>query len=137
MMSIWYGLDNGVPTADMNPGALAPTMEDQVQWPLWGVHYVTAGEQGQAPDLPEVARQVELLKEWRAAGEESVRTRIWHEMLSTYTQQVYSIGLVNQTFQPIVRHARLQNLPEHGLYGFEPTSYLGVYHMDTFWLGDA
>ncbi|TGV62057.1 ABC transporter substrate-binding protein, partial [Mesorhizobium sp. M00.F.Ca.ET.149.01.1.1] len=34
MMSIWSGIDNGVPTADMNPSQLAPTMDDQLQWPL-------------------------------------------------------------------------------------------------------
>ena len=41
MMSIWSGIDNGVPTADMNPGQLAPTADDQLQWPLWGMHYVS------------------------------------------------------------------------------------------------
>ena len=39
MMSMWSGIDNGVPTADMNPGELAPTAEDQLQWPIWGYYY--------------------------------------------------------------------------------------------------
>ena len=55
-------------------------------------------------------------------------------MLAIYTQQVFSIGLVNGTLQPIVRTSRLQNVPEKGLYGFDPTSYLGIYMPDTFWL---
>ena len=46
MMSIWSGIDNGVPTADMNPGALAPTIDDQLQWPVWGLHYLSHGEKG-------------------------------------------------------------------------------------------
>ena len=47
MMSIWEGIDNGIATADMNPGALAPTGDANLQWPLWGVHYVTRGAEGQ------------------------------------------------------------------------------------------
>ena len=58
-------------------------------------------------------------------------------MLSIYTDQVFSIGTVNQTLQPIVRSARLRNVPEEGLYGFDPTSYLGIYKPATFWLEDA
>ena len=46
MMSIWSGIDNGVPTADMNPGQLAPTADDQLQWPVWGMHYRVAWRDG-------------------------------------------------------------------------------------------
>ena len=56
-------------------------------------------------------------------------------MLSLFTDQVYSIGLVNATLQPVVTTSRLRNIPETGLYGFDPTCYLGVYMPDTFWLG--
>lgn len=133
-MSIWFGLDNGVATADMNPGELAPTMDDQMQWPLWGMHYLSAGSQGVAPDLPEAAQLVELLLQWRAAATFDERADIWHRMLAIYTQQVFSIGLVSGTSQPILHAAKLQNVPDKGLYGFDPTSYLGVYMPDTFWL---
>ena len=36
--------------------------------------------------------------------------------------------------QPMLRSSHLQNLPDAGLYGFDPTCYLGVYMPDTFWL---
>ena len=36
MMSIWIGLENGIPTADMSPEELAPTSQQQLQWPKWG-----------------------------------------------------------------------------------------------------
>jgi peptide/nickel transport system substrate-binding protein len=134
IMSVWFGLDNGVPTADMNPGELAPTMDDQMQWPLWGMHYLSAGSQGTAPDLPEAAELVDLLMQWRAAATFEQRSDIWHKMLSIYTQQVFSIGLVNSTLQPILHTARLQNVPAKGLYGFDPTSFIGIYMPDTFWL---
>ncbi|MBZ9603504.1 ABC transporter substrate-binding protein [Phyllobacterium chamaecytisi] len=134
MMSIWYGMDNGVATADMNPGQLAPTMDDQLQWPLWGMHYLSHGSQGKAADLPEAIELTELLGRWQRSAHMAERTEIWQQMLAIYTQQVFSIGLVNGTLQPIVRTSRLQNVPEKGLYGFDPTSYLGIYMPDTFWL---
>jgi peptide/nickel transport system substrate-binding protein len=129
-------MDNGVATADMNPGQLAPTMDDQLQWPLWGMYYLSHGSQGKAPDLPEAIELTDLLGRWQRSGHLAERTEIWQKMLSIYSQQVFSIGLVNGTLQPIVRSSRLQNVPEKGLYGFDPTSYLGIYMPDTFWLSE-
>lgn len=136
MMSMWLGLDNGVPTADMNPGQLAPSTDSQLQWPVWGMHYLSLGQLGHPPELPEAQRLVDLLKEWKTSGAIAERTRIWHEMLALYTDQVFSIGMVNSTLQPILHSSKLNNVPDEGLYGFEPTCYLGVYLPDTFWYGD-
>jgi peptide/nickel transport system substrate-binding protein len=134
MLSLWSGIDNGVPTADMSPDQLAPTAEDELQWPLWGVYYVTSGEQGTAPDMPEAAELVRLLGEWKSSATMQERTDVWNKMLAIYTDNVFSIGIVNQTLQPILYSSKLRNLPEKGLYGFDPTAYLGVYKPDTFWL---
>ncbi|TCL68343.1 ABC transporter substrate-binding protein [Rhizobium sp. BK251] len=134
MMSIWYGLDNGVATADMYPGQLAPTVDDQMQWPLWGMYYLSGGTQGTAPDIPEVTELVTLLNRWGDTAQHQERADIWHRMLSIYTQQVFSIGLINGTLTPLLRSARLQNMPGKALYGFDPTCYLGIYLPDTFWL---
>ena len=54
-------------------------------------------------------------------------------MLDIYAQQVFSIGIVNAALQPVLHSSRLKNIPEKGLYGFDPTCYLGVYMPDTFW----
>lgn len=137
MVAIWSGLDNGLPTADMNPSQLAPTSEDQYQWPLWGIHYLTGGEQGEAPDLPEAVELMTLLRQWQSSMTMEDKTVIWKKMLAIYAEQVFSIGIVNQTLQPILANARLRNLPAQGLYGFEPTCYFGVYKPDTFWLTEA
>jgi peptide/nickel transport system substrate-binding protein len=134
MLSLWSGIDNGVPTADMSPDQLAPTAEDELQWPLWGVYYMTSGEQGTAPDMPEGAELVRLLGEWNTSRTTQERTEVWNKMLSVFTDNVFSIGIVNQTLQPILRSSKLRNLPDEGLYGFDPTAYLGVYKPDTFWL---
>ena len=136
MMSIWYGIENGVATPDMNPQQLAPTADDQLQWPLWGMYYLSVGQNGQPPDLPEAVELIKLQDSWRASATMPERTVIWHKMLSIYTSQVFSIGLVNGTMQPILRSARLQNVPNRALYGFDPTSYFGIYMPDTFWLSE-
>ncbi|MCK9994523.1 MAG: peptide/nickel transport system substrate-binding protein, partial [Alphaproteobacteria bacterium] len=41
MMTMWAGLDTGMPTSDMGPYELAPMTQDQLQWPFWGQHYQT------------------------------------------------------------------------------------------------
>lgn len=134
MMSMWSGIDNGVPTADMNPSQLAPTADDQLQWPLWGAHYLSHGTVGEPPDIPEAVELLALLKRWRGTMETRERAQIWDAMLQLYTDQLFSIGIVNATLQPVLSSSRLRNLPSNGLYGFDPTAYLGVYMPDTFWL---
>jgi peptide/nickel transport system substrate-binding protein len=137
IMSMWFGIDNGVPTADMNPGQLAPTADDQLQWPVWGLNYISHGEMGEAPDLAPVVELLDLLKRWRLSSDDAERADIWRQMLSIYTDQVFSIGLVNSSLQPILVTTKLRNFPEKGLYGFDPTSYFGVYKPETFWLEEG
>ncbi|TDK37391.1 ABC transporter substrate-binding protein [Rhizobium deserti] len=133
IMSVGQGLDNGVPTPDMSPKELAPTSDDQLQWPLWGLHALSGGHDGRPPDLPEAMKLLELMGEWRAAVDMPQRAEAWHKMLSLFTDQVFTIGIVNSTLQPVVRSTHLRNMPAEALYGFDPTSYLGVYLPDTFW----
>src|SRR6185369_6035456 len=54
MMSVWSGLNNGIPTPEMSPGELAPTTQEQLEWPMWGQYYEQGRKGGEAPDLPEV-----------------------------------------------------------------------------------
>jgi peptide/nickel transport system substrate-binding protein len=133
MMSVWTGLDNAIATADMSPANLAPTAEDQLQWPVWGMFYESSGERGEEPGLPAVKELVALLREWKATAGAARREAIWHRMLTLYSENVFSIGLVNQTLQPIVVNARLKNMPDEGLWAFDPSCFLGMYRPDTFW----
>ena len=137
MMSMWSGIDNGVPTADMNPGQLAPTADDQLQWPLWGAHYISHGKVGEAPDLPAAAELLRFSSAGAGRPNPTERTEVWTAMLALYTDQVFSIGIVNGTFQPVLSTSRLRNMPDTALYGFDPTCYFGVYMPDTFWLGET
>ena len=61
LMSMFFGIDNGVPAAALPPRDFAPTSQgDQLQWPQWGQYYETKGEAGEPPDLPEAKRLMEL-----------------------------------------------------------------------------
>jgi len=132
-MSVWFGLDNALPSAEMPPTQFAPSSNDQLHWPVWGLHYMSAQTQGQAPDLPKVQQLRQLLDDWMATTTTEQREIIWGRMLAIHADQVFSIGTVNGSLQPVVRSARLRNVPESALLGFAPTSYLGVYMPDTFW----
>lgn len=133
IMTVGQGIDNGVPTADMSPKELAPSTDDQLQWPLWGLYALSGGSDGKAPDMPEAIALHELLLAWRRSDSHDQREKIWHDMLGIFTDQVFTIGTVNATLQPLVQARHLRNLPSEGLYGFDPMSYLGVYMPDTFW----
>ena len=58
-------------------------------------------------------------------------------MLEINADQVFSIGLIAGTLQPVVVANRLRNVPEKGVYNWNPGAHFGVYRPDTFWLADA
>jgi peptide/nickel transport system substrate-binding protein len=121
----------------MSPAQLAPTLDDQLQWPLWGMHYLSGETKGQAPDLPEAQRLIELFTDWRKSETTQERAAIWAEMLQINADQVFTIGTVNGSLQPVVSANWLKNVPESALYGYDPCSMLGVYMPDTFWSENA
>jgi peptide/nickel transport system substrate-binding protein len=134
MMTVWSGLNNGIPTPDMSPNELAPTAQEHLQWPMWGQYYENNRKGGEAPALPEAKELVELYDNWRKAPTPAEREQIWLRMLEIHAQQVYTIGIVTQALQPIVAKNNLRNVPTEGLYSWDPGSYFGMYHPDTFWL---
>ncbi len=133
VMSVWSGFENGVPTPDMSPEMLAPTSQQQLQWPKFGQYFETSGKVGLAPDIPEVIELDRLYAAWRATGERAERERIWHRMLRIHVEQQYSIGVVCGVPQPVVARASLVNVPEQGIYNWDPGAFFGVYRPDTFW----
>ncbi|WP_236638048.1 ABC transporter substrate-binding protein [Mangrovicoccus ximenensis] len=133
LMSVWVGIDNGIPTSEMPPSELAPTSEDQLQWPAWGLHYMSGSRQGTAPELPEVQRLVDLMKAWKRTRSAAERRAVWGEMLAIHADQVFSIGTVCNAPQPVLRARDLRNVPEEAYFGYSPTSMLGIYNPDTFW----
>ncbi len=134
VMSVWFGLNRGLATAEMNPEELAPVSPLQGSWPAWGRYFETKGVAGEKPTLPKVVRLAELYTSWRVAGSVEEQAEIWDEMLSIFTDQVFTIGIVSGTLQPIVLNKSLRNVPDEGIFAFEPTGYFGHYLPDTFWL---
>ena len=82
--------------------------------------------------MPEVARLSELYTAWRQAPDAAAQEAAWREMLSIYTDNVFTIGIVAGGQQPLVVHNDLKNVPEEGVWSFEPTLYFGAYMPDTF-----
>jgi len=116
---------------------LAPTTQQQLQWPKWGQYVETKGESGEPVDLPEAQELTRLLGEWYAAKTRDERRAIWDEMLRIRAKQVYSIGTVAGVPQPVVVSDRLRNVPKKAVYSWEPGAHFGIYKPDCFWLDDS
>lgn len=133
LMTIFYGNDNGTPTAVMPPSAFAPTSQfDQPQWPRWGQYYETKGQAGEPPALPEAKRLMELFQEWTMTFAPERQKAIWEEMLDIYTSQCFTLGLVGDVRQPVAVRNGLRNVPQEAIFNWEPQGQFGIYRPDTF-----
>ena len=54
-------------------------------------------------------------------------------MLQIWADEVFSIGTVAGVLQPVVVNAKLRNVPEQGIYNWDPGAYFGIYKPDGFW----
>ncbi|HEV2510613.1 ABC transporter substrate-binding protein [Bosea sp. (in: a-proteobacteria)] len=133
IMSGWTGMDNALVAAEMEPDALAPTSPAQFNWPRWGQYFESGGREGEAPTIPEARELVELYRSWRHSTTHQERRDIWQAMLKINAEQLFTIGVVNATLQPVVIAKALRNVPDNGLYSFEPGAFFGRYMPDTFW----
>ena len=134
LMSVWGGLENGVARAGLESGragpdlpAAAPVAEVGAAPPEPGPHRGAVRRSAYATEL------LALYGEWIEALAPGRRAAIWGRMLDIHAEQVYSIGIVAAIPQPVVVNARLRNVPERGVYNWEPGAHLGIHRMDTFW----
>jgi peptide/nickel transport system substrate-binding protein len=77
-----------------------------------------------------------LNNQWVHSKSITEREQIWHQMLEIHADQVFTIGTVNGVPQPVAVSNRLRNVPEQGLYNWEPGAYFGIYQPDTFWFDE-
>src|SRR5438876_11394931 len=75
VMAVWTGLENGIVTADFSPQELAPTSQQQLEWPKWGQFVETAGDSGERGHMPHAEHLQGSLAEWRHATTEQARTQ--------------------------------------------------------------
>jgi peptide/nickel transport system substrate-binding protein len=132
MMPIWYGWDNGLPTPDTPPDAQAPVDQATFCWPMWGQHFQTRGAAGEPPDLPEAQELLALHRAWMRSESAAARADIWRRMLAIHAEQVFVIGLVSGVPQPVAVSRRLANVPEAGIFAWDPGAHLGIHRMDEF-----
>ena len=102
----------------------------------WGQYVETGGKSGEAVDDPAAHELTRLNDEWRLAADDAARTRVWKRILEIHAEQEFTIGLVANVRQPVVVSRRLKNVPEVGIYNWEPGSFFGIYRPDAFWFGD-
>lgn len=125
----------GLATPDMSPIELAPVTYVQPQWSQWGLYFETKGKSGEEPP-PVAGRLVALYERWLRSTDRSERARIWAEMLEIHAEEVFTIGIVGGTLQPVVVKNGLRGVPENGVYAWEPGAHFGLYSPDTFfWQG--
>jgi len=137
MMAVWFGVDNGIVSADMSPAEFTPTKQIQYQWPKWGQYFETGGKAGQEIDMPAPRELFDLYGRWQLARSTEERTKIWRRILDIHAEQVFTIGIVCCTKQPVVVANRLKNVPREGVYAWNPGAFFGVYLPDTFYFADA
>ena len=135
--AIWFGWDNGIPASTTSPDYLAPRAQDFFAWPMWGQYYQTNGEAGEPIDMEKPKRLMELSLEWESTTNESRRGEIWREMLKIHADEVYGIGILAEAPQPVVVSDRLRNVPETGLWAWDPGAHFGVHRVDEFFFEDA
>ncbi len=133
VMTSRSGWDNGIPTADMSPDELAPVHQDFLVWPKWGQYFETAGKSGEAPDIASAKELLDLNTQWGHAKTSQERGAIWQKMLAIHANQQFVIGIVSGVMQPIVVRSTLHNVPQRGVFSWDPGAQFGMYRMDEFW----
>lgn len=133
VMSISKGLDNGLLTANMPPVEFCPVSQQQLQWPKWGQYFQDNGRAGEAPDTKLGQDLMRLYNDWFDATTLAERTKVWEAILTLTADEVPTIGIAAGVPQPVVVNNRLRNVPEEGIYDWDPGAHFGIYHPDHFW----
>ncbi len=137
MAAVWYGWDNGIPTARTSPEYLAPRAQEFFSWPKWGQFYQTNGDAGEEIDMAKPRRLMQLAADWDAATDDVVRAGIWREMLKIHAEEMYGIGILAEAPQPVVVSNRLRNVPEKALWAWDPGAHFGIHRPDEFFFAET
>lgn len=136
MASVWYGWDNGLPGPSTSPSYLAPTNQEFFAWPMWGQYYQTVGQAGSPPDMQPAKRLMLLANDWNHTDDPQMREDIWKRMLAIHAEQQFAIGVLAEAPQPVVVSNDLMNVPEHGIWAFDPGAHFGIHRIDEFYFKD-
>ncbi|SHJ49434.1 peptide/nickel transport system substrate-binding protein [Shimia gijangensis] len=131
--AVWFGWDNGLAQPFTPPTYATPQQQEFFAWPKWGQYYQTHGDAGEAPDMPEAMRLIELAEAWRRSSSDRERATIWQEIVDIHADQVFAIGLLSGARQPVVVNNDLMNVPETGIWAWSPGAHFGIHRPDEFW----
>ena len=134
LMSLDKGIENGLANSASSPWEFAPTSQEELEWPKWGQYYETKGQAGEAPDLPSAVKLRDLFRQWLGTASEEAQQNVWHQILKVWADEVFSIGTIGGVLQPVVISDKLRNVPEKGIYNWDPGAFFGIYKPDHFWL---
>jgi peptide/nickel transport system substrate-binding protein len=133
LMSIDKGIENGLANATSSPWEFAPTSQQQLEWPKWGQYYETKHKAGEPPDLPAAVDLKNLYDAWLGTVSREQKTAVWRQILHIWADQVFSMGTVAGVLQPVVVSDNLRNVPEKGIWNWDPGAFFGIYKPDQFW----
>ncbi len=133
LMALDKGVENGLANATSSPWEFAPTTQQQLEWPKWGQYFETRGAAGERPDLPSAVKLRDLFNQWLGTASPDQQASAWHDILQIWADEVFSIGTVGGVLQPVVVSNRLRNIPEKGIYNWDPGAFFGIYKPDHFW----
>lgn len=137
MSAVWYGWDNGLPTAETSPRHLAPTNQEFFAWPKWGQYRQTGGEAGEEVDENNALRLLAMYDGWTHAKDTETKRIFWQEMLRIHAQEQYAIGILAEAPQPVVVSRRLRNVPEDAIWAYDPGSHFGIHRVDEFYFDNS
>lgn len=137
IMSVFYGLDNGIASATTEPSEFAPVKDDHLSWPKWAMYHVSGGKSGEKPDLPAGVDLMRQYQAWAKAPSVVEKRAAWEKLLEIHADQVVVIGTVNSVPQPVIVSNKLRNVPPSAIYSWEPGAHLGLFKPDTFWLATS
>ncbi|WP_227010659.1 ABC transporter substrate-binding protein [Pelagibius marinus] len=133
MMSMWFGYENGIPTPLTSPEEFVPVHQQSLHWPMWGQYAETSGTAGEPVDMEKPKRLLELYGQWTSAKSVPEKVAAWEEILKIHAEEIYTIGLIAEVPQPIVVAKALRNVPEKGIYNWDPGAQFGMYRPERFW----
>lgn len=134
LMSIDKGIENGLANASSSPWEFAPTSQQQLEWPKWGQYYETKHKAGEPPDLPAAVDLKNLYDAWLGTVSREQKAAVWRQILKIWADQVFSMGTVAGVLQPVVVSDNLRDVPEKGIWNWDPGAFFGIYKPDQFWI---
>ena len=133
----WFGWHVGIPTPVTAPTEVTPVDQQTFSWPKWGQYFQTGGAAGEAPDMEAAIALKDLFDAWVAAVSDDERAGIWRQILAIHADQVFVIGTIARAPMPLVVDAALRNVPDEGIYAWDPGGQLGVHRMDEFFFDEG